>query len=90
MDEIELQPTLEHCIETTARKRYEEIATALLNGRILSAKAVEELELLHTFLTTADFPALRAASERELLQGKKVVFRLQLEEADVKCGMETF
>lgn len=46
-----------HCIETSARKRYEELLSYLLKQE--DEEKEKELELLIEFLKTADFSELR-------------------------------
>lgn len=73
MLKIELVPTLSHCIETVARKEYEETVRRLLAGEH-NGKLLETAELLENFLETADFKKLRSESERHLVEGKNVRF----------------
>jgi len=74
MTTIELFPTLEHCIESTAKTEFNRLAAQYLNlGRedpLLEAK----LELLRGFLETADFRTLRQESSFYLIVGEKVKF----------------
>lgn len=74
MTTIELFPTLEHCIESTAKAEFNRLAAQYLNlGRedpLLEAK----LELLRDFLETADFRTLRQESSFYLIVGEKVKF----------------
>ena len=71
MIKIELTPNLEHCIETTARKEHQRLMLEYLGGKG-PADFEDRVELLRTFLETADFRKLRKESEAELLQEKKV------------------
>ncbi len=79
MAEIELFPDLSRCIETTARREYEETARRLLAGGG-DAELEERLGLLRDFLETADFRELRRQSEGYLLNGRKVKFVLYREQ----------
>jgi hypothetical protein len=72
-DLLSLLPTLAACVETQAKRLYDQTASALLNNPddvILQ----EQLETLQLFLEQADFKKLRAESEPLLLDGKKVTF----------------
>lgn len=89
MADIVLYPTLERCIETTARDRYEQLAATMLRGET-SAGMADELETLHAFLTRADFRRLRAESERRLVRGGRVAFRLSGAEPDFTFRMESY
>ena len=76
MRPLELVPNLSHCIETTAKKEYEEAVTDYLGKKEADATLEEKIELLCTFLQSADFKQLRRESERHLTQGRKVKFLL--------------
>lgn len=84
--EIELFPDLSHCIETVARKEYEDIARRLLAGDS-DAVLEERLSLLRDFLEGADFRELRRLSEEYLLRGKGVKFLLYREQGQLKYRM---
>lgn len=83
-----LHPTLEQCIETTARKEHRRATQSLLAGAPLDEATICRLQLLEAFLKTADLPALRAASERELLLGKNVKFRISGTASELDWRME--
>ncbi len=84
--EVELFPDLFHCIETVARKEYEEVTRRLLGG--VSDAALEgKLSLLRDFLEAADFRELRRQSEERLLQGKRVKFILYCEKGQLRYRM---
>jgi hypothetical protein len=74
MLKIELVPTLSQCIETIARKKYDETVSQLLVSGEHNSKLLEIAELLKNFLETADFKKLRAESERHLVEGRNVKF----------------
>ena len=76
MRPLELVPNLSHCIETTAKKEYEEAVTDYLGKKEADATLEEKIELLCTFLQSSDFKQLRRESERHLTQGRKVKFLL--------------
>jgi len=83
---IELTPNLEHCIETTARKEYQRLMQEYFGGKD-TADFEQIIELLRTFLETADFRKLRKESEAELLQEKKVTFILQMDNCEFTYQM---
>ena len=43
-----------------------------------NSEVVAKLEILRKFLDTADFQKLRVISEMQLLEGKKVYFRIYI------------
>ena len=85
---IELIPTPSQCIETVAKKEYDEIVRQLLSSRGHSRKSLEIARLLKNFLETADFKKLRAESERHLVEGRHVKFVVYAEEGVPKCNMQ--
>jgi hypothetical protein len=86
---IELVPTLDLCIEGTARQEYLKSADEYMQRSRKDRKLEEKIELLRMFLETADFRKLRAESEKHLVEGKKVRFILTSEKGkpqyEVKC-----
>lgn len=87
MLKIELVPDLNHCIETVAKKKYNETVHKLVSAKDVSAELKDKAEILRLFLETADFKKLRAESEPHLLQGKKVRFVVSLKDGVVKYEM---
>jgi len=87
MTYIELEPELDACVETQARRQYSELARHLLEQGE-DEELVQRLEILWRFLSTADFPQLRRESEKHLAEGKKVRFVLELENGQLKQEME--
>jgi hypothetical protein len=81
MYQIELVPDLSHCIETVARREYENLARSHLQAGKGDSEFGEKIELLRSFLESADFRELRKQSEGSLLKGQKIKFILYL-----KCG----
>ncbi len=73
---IELNPTVTHCIESTAKRAYNELLAGYLAGDSPDKDTEERAGLLLEFLNTADFKQLRRKSEPYLLEGKKVTFTL--------------
>ena len=74
MTTIEIFPTLEHCIESTARTEFNLLAGRYLELGREDADLEAKLELLRDFLETADFSTLRQESDLYLLTGKTVKF----------------
>ena len=87
MDQIELVPDLYHCIETVARKEYEDLARSYLQAGKGDSELGEKIELLRRFLESADFRKLRKQSEGYLLKGQKVKFILYPEHGKTKYKM---
>jgi hypothetical protein len=76
MVQMELVPDLSHCIETVARKEYENLVKGYLQAGKGDSEFKEKIELLGTFLESADFRELRRQSEDYLLKGQKIKFIL--------------
>jgi hypothetical protein len=87
MGQIELVPDLSHCIETVARREYENLARSYLQAGKVDSKLGEKIELLRSFLESADFRKLRKQSEGYLLKGQKVKFILYREHGKAKYSM---
>lgn len=87
MDVILLTPTIDACIETQAKHRYNAAASSLLQNPD-DQPLREELETLRLFLEREDFRRLRAQSEPHLTAGKKVTFRVWQEEDRVRWHMD--
>jgi hypothetical protein len=77
MEGIELLPTLNHCIETTAREEFWNSTNQYMGSGQKDKRLEEKIELLKAFLESADFGKLRSESELHLVQGKKVTFVLR-------------
>jgi len=86
---VELLPTLELCIEGTARREYLKRADEYMQRDKKDRKLEEKIELLRMFLETADFRKLRAESEKHLIEGKKVRFILTLENGKPEYEMKS-
>ena len=80
MDCIELFPSLNHCIETTAREEFWNSVNQYMEGGQEDKKLEEKIELLKAFLESVDFKKLRSQSERYLVEGKKVKFVISWKE----------
>ena len=85
---IELIPTLDLCIEGTARHEYLKSADEYMQQAKKSRKLEDKIELLRVFLETMDFRKLRAESEKYLIEGKNVRFILTSEEGKPKYEMK--
>ena len=88
MVQIKLTPTLDLCIEGTARQEYKKGADEYMQRGRKDRKLEEKIELLRMFLETADFRKLRAESERHLIEGKKVRFILTSAKGKPKYEMK--
>jgi len=74
MTTIELFPTLEHCIETTAKTEFNRLAGLYLDLGKEDAGIEAKLQLLRDFLEAADFRKLRQESSFYLIVGETVKF----------------
>lgn len=74
---IDLVPSLDSCIETVARREYQEAKARLLAGEE-DEELQQRVELLRMFLETMDFRELRKQSEMHLAAGRKVKFTVYL------------
>ncbi|MBW1716199.1 MAG: hypothetical protein JRJ77_10310 [Deltaproteobacteria bacterium] len=75
---IELVPTASHCIETTAKREYWKSVDEYLEKANEDKKPEERIELLKAFLETADFSMLRRQSEKHIVDGNQVTFKLSM------------
>jgi hypothetical protein len=87
MGQIELVPDLSHCIETVARREYENLVKSYLQAGKGDSELGEKIELLRSFLESADFRKLRKQSEGYLLEGQKIRFILYLERGKARYKM---
>ena len=84
MVQIELVPDLSHCIETVAKREYQNLVGSYLQAGKGGSEFEEKVELLHTFLESADFKKLRKESEGYLLEGQSIKFILYRQEGETK------
>jgi hypothetical protein len=84
---IELIPTVSHCIETVAKREYWKNVDEYLRNRKADRKLEERIELLRSFLESADFGALRTRSEKHLVEGERVKFTLSIKDGKQLCEM---
>jgi hypothetical protein len=87
MGQIELVPDLSHCIETVARREYDNLVSSYLQAGKGDSEFGKKLELLRSFLESADFRELRRQSEDYLLKGQKIKFILYRERGKAKYKM---
>jgi hypothetical protein len=87
MGRIELVPDLSHCIETVARREYENLVKSYLQAGKGDSEFGEKIELLRSFLESADFRELRKQSEEYLVKGQKIKFILYRERGGAKYKM---
>jgi len=78
MTEITLEPDLNACIQTLAKRKHEKIVRQLLTPGEENPELEKKAELLRMFLETTDFRKLRREYEPHLVQGKKVRFLLRV------------
>lgn len=86
-ERIELEPSLEACVETQARREYNRIAGELLRKGD-EGNLAGKLEVLRLFLESADFKKLRSESEKHLAEGRKVRFEVYLDRGKPKYEMK--
>ena len=79
MIKIELVPDTTHCIETVARREYQNLVKVCLHNEKDFRESGQKVELLRVFLESADFRKLRRDSEGHLSKGQKVKFELYSE-----------
>ena len=87
MVRIELTPDLSHCIETVARKEYENLVRGYLQNSKTDSSFEDKVELLRSSLESADFRKLRKQSEEYLLKGQNIKFVLYREGRKAKHKM---
>jgi len=75
---IEFKPSLAACIETLAKREYEESLRNCLLLPESKEELQEKIKLLQLFLESANFSRLRAECEERLSEGKCVRVSLNL------------
>lgn len=90
MHTVELYPTLEHCIETTARQEFTRLVADCLNNGDVDSETAAKIEILRDFLETADFGVLRQESAFYLIVGEQVRFVLTDNGENLSCRLEVF
>ena len=84
---IVLTPTVSHCIETVAKREYWKNVNNYLKKRKEDERLEEKIELLRSFLETANFGNLRRKSEEHILHGKQVTFILTIKNKKLHYDM---
>ena len=79
MLQIELVPTLSHCVESAAKDEYQKSVREYLRSGEGDRELGQRIELLKSFLESADFPHLRQQSEKLLIEGKDVRFVVSMD-----------
>ena len=87
MDDVELIPSLSHCIETTAREEFWNSVDQYMKGGQEDKKLEKRIELLKSFLESMDFKKLRSQSETCLVEGKQVKFVICWKEGKLNYEM---
>ena len=87
MDCIELFPSLNHCIETTAREAFWNSVNQYMESGHEDKELEGRIELLKAFLESMDFKKLRSQSERHLIEGQKIKFVICRKEGRLDCQM---
>jgi hypothetical protein len=87
MIEVELVPDLSECIETVARREYQQTVQSLMSSEQVSDEIKAKMETLRIFLEQTDFRKLRAESEAHLVQGKSVTVVIHLENGKAEYEM---
>ena len=83
----EIVPDFSECIETRAKKEFNQAVERLVAaGR--DEVLEEKIETLRLFLENMDLRKLRAESERHLLEGKRVTFVIYREGDSPKYDMQ--
>jgi hypothetical protein len=80
MDDIELFPSLSHCIEATAKEKFWNLVNQYMEGGKQDKELERRIELLKSFLESMDSKKLRSQSERYLVKGKQVKFVISWKE----------
>jgi hypothetical protein len=80
MCDIELSPTLSHCIETVAKEEFWQLVNQYMESKQEDKRLEQKIELLRVFLESMDFKELRRKSESYLIAGKAVKFIIYLKE----------
>ena len=84
---VAIEPELEACVETKAKRQYNQIMGELINQGE-KRELAEKLEILRLFLESGELPGLRRESERHLVDGRKVKFIFYLEKGRPKYEMK--
>jgi hypothetical protein len=85
---IQLAPELNRCIETVARKEFEDTSQKILSSDEPQLELADKAEIIKLFLEKADFKRLRVESEKYLIKGNSVIFTVYLEGDRLKYEMD--
>ena len=88
MGRIELTPTLSSCIETTAKREYQDCVQRYLQLGEENKELEEKIEHLRMFLESMDFKELRRQSEKYLIEGRNVRFVPYMEDGRPRYELE--
>ena len=88
MVEIEIEPDLSSCVQTLAKREYNQLIRELLTSDEENAELQERLETLRIFLESTDFSELRSRYEPHLVEGKCVRFTLRRAADKVEYQLE--
>lgn len=83
---VEIEPELEACVETKAKREYNKMLNKLLNQGE-AGELGEKAEILRLFLESTDFGKLRNEYEKYLIEGRGVKFMLYLVEGKLRYEM---
>jgi hypothetical protein len=75
---VKLVPDLSHCVETVARREYEDMLKQLLGRGEANKELQKRLEILRLFLQTVDFKMLRTESEHYLIAKSELINSQQI------------
>lgn len=84
--QIELFPSLSHCIETTAKQEFWKSVSEYLE-RQGDRELEDKIVLLRAFVESANFKKLRRESEKHLVEGKQVRFTIRWRGNKPHCEM---
>ena len=84
MYRIELIPDSSHCIETVAKKEYENLKHIFLRNSSCDQDFETKFELLRMFLEQSDFRKLRKESDDYLQKKQKIKFVIYQEQGKLK------
>lgn len=85
---IQLNPTLDRCIETAARQEFAAISAEYVRASESDSELEGKIELVRWFLQSADFRELRSQSEIYLTRGREVRFILTSQGGEARYRMK--
>lgn len=88
MMEIQLQPSLSHCVQTLAKAEYDRLKNEILDLGEADIERTQKIEMMRVFLESTDFSKLRSEYEPSLVAGKRVTFTLRLMDDTTEYEME--